>query len=167
MSIQDWAAIGEIVSAVAILVTLIYLAIQIRQSARATQAASRDAMSKSTIDILMRIACDPKMVSFFRLGMTTADELDEDQTLQFDLLMYAIFDSWETTFAQWKRGAMTDEDWTKWEAIIGNYMAHAGAQAFWGRVHKQFNPRFQTYIDGLAHHHNYDWAAPKSASVEG
>lgn len=79
MSIQDWAAIGEIVGAIAILITLIYLAIQIRQSTRATQAASRDSMSKSTIDILMRIACDPQLVSFFRRGMTAADGLKHDR----------------------------------------------------------------------------------------
>lgn len=61
---------------------------------------------------------------------------------------------------------MTDEDWTKWESIIGNYMAHPGAQAFWRRLHQQFNPRFQAYISELAHDLNYDWAAPKNAKQE-
>ena len=41
MTIQDWGAIGELVSAVAILVTLIYLAVQIRYARISTTDENR------------------------------------------------------------------------------------------------------------------------------
>jgi len=34
MTIQDWGAIGELVGGVAVIVTLIYLALQVRQNTR-------------------------------------------------------------------------------------------------------------------------------------
>lgn len=47
MSIQDWGAIGEILGAVGVILTLLYLAIQIRQNTHATRAASHHAVTDS------------------------------------------------------------------------------------------------------------------------
>ena len=43
MSIQEWAAIGEIVSAIAIVVSLIYVSVQLRQNTRATRVVTSQA----------------------------------------------------------------------------------------------------------------------------
>ena len=40
MSIQDWGAIGEIVGAFAVVLTLVYLSVQLRQTADSLRAAS-------------------------------------------------------------------------------------------------------------------------------
>lgn len=40
MSIQDWGAIGEILGAIAVFVTLLYLSIQVRENRRATERSS-------------------------------------------------------------------------------------------------------------------------------
>ena len=47
MSIQEWAAIGEIVSAIAIVLSLIYVSVQLRQNTRATRVVTIASPSKS------------------------------------------------------------------------------------------------------------------------
>ena len=46
MSIQDWTAIGEIVSAIAIVVSLISVGAQLRQNTRATRVITSQAFYK-------------------------------------------------------------------------------------------------------------------------
>ncbi len=49
MSIQDLAALGEFISSIAVVLTLIYLAVQIRQNTKTTRTtASNSALSDLT-----------------------------------------------------------------------------------------------------------------------
>lgn len=52
MSIQDWAAIGEIVGAIAVVVTLVYLAMQIRDSNRETRAVTTQSALNNEMDMI-------------------------------------------------------------------------------------------------------------------
>ncbi len=70
---------GEFVGAIAIVVTLIYLAVQIRQNTASSQAASRDSMARLTYDFTMRIASDDSMASLFRRGQNDPNSLDDDE----------------------------------------------------------------------------------------
>jgi len=45
MTIQDWGAIGEIVNAIAVLATLLYLAIQIKQNSSTTRAQTHQQLA--------------------------------------------------------------------------------------------------------------------------
>ena len=56
MTIQDMGSIGELVAGFATVLTLIYLAIQIRRNASATHAASFHAISDSMNQINLVIA---------------------------------------------------------------------------------------------------------------
>ena len=48
----------------------------------------------------------PSLIRFrIRVREIASDELDELETMRFDMMMYAIFESWESYFSQWKRGA--------------------------------------------------------------
>ena len=47
MTIQDWGAVGEIIGGIAIIISLIYVGLQIRQNTKATKVAT----SQAFIDI--------------------------------------------------------------------------------------------------------------------
>lgn len=55
MTIQDWGAIGEIVGGVAVVVTLIYLATQIRYARLAASDASRQGRAQGVRDLLLAV----------------------------------------------------------------------------------------------------------------
>ena len=45
MTLQDWGALGELIGGVAIIVSLIYVGLQVRQSTHATRAATSQAFT--------------------------------------------------------------------------------------------------------------------------
>ena len=59
MTLEDLADLGEIIGAIAVLVTLMYLTIQIRQSSAATRAQTRQALADSQITYLNSRAIEP------------------------------------------------------------------------------------------------------------
>ncbi len=80
---MNWEAIGpigEIVGALAVFLTLIYLAIQIKQNTIAVQASAMDFANGQVSQIRERIFADP-----FRSGKQEAQLLPEARTLGLTL----------------------------------------------------------------------------------
>ena len=157
---MDWeaiSAVGEIVGATAVVVSLLYLAVQMRHSTAATQGARRDTIAQLTTDVLGRIASDAELASIFRRGQIDPDSLSDDEAFRLDLLLYTIFDHWETMHSQIKRSTFAEEDFAKYETIIGFYMAQPGAQRFWESFSGSFTKSFQAYVDSVAQNKHEVW----------
>ena len=146
---------GEFVGAIAVVATLVYLAVQVRHSRDETARASRQSASTSIGDLLLRIALDQPTYTLFYAGIHDPDSLEEEQRFRFHMLFYTIFDQWETIFSNWRRGRVSQEDWDKWEAVIANYLTMPGVQVFWSRLSVQFTASFRDYINALEPDSNY------------
>jgi hypothetical protein len=158
---MNWEAIGslgEIIGAAAVVTSLIYVGVQFRQYKTEAQASSRDSMSRATVDMLLRIATNDTLFNVYLKGMNDPSKLGPGETYRFDMIFYAIFETWETTFSQWKRGMLTPQDWKKWEVIIRYYLTAPGVKEFWKRHFVQFSDEFQEYIDNLEPDLNYDFS---------
>ena len=158
---MNWEAIGavaEILGASAVVASLLYLARQMRHSTTVTQAATRGTFAQLTTNVLLQIASDAELASIFRRGQNDPDSLSDDEKFRFDLLLYTIFDHWEAMYSQTKRGALTEEDWEKYDtAIIGSYLAQPGAQRFWETVSDMYSASFREYIDQVSRRKHIIW----------
>ena len=157
MTLQDLGSLGEFVAAIATLVTLAYLALQIRQNTREAQAVSRNSVSQSFIDLLTHVSSDSEIAKLVRRGFIDPGSLDDDDTMRFDCIIAALFQNFEAAFAQWRRGVLTDDDWVKWEVLIKQYMAQPGVQEYWFRSVSAFNPAFQRYVEELGPEEMYSY----------
>lgn len=146
---------GEFVGAIAVVLTLAYLAVQIKESRAETARASRQSAQSAVGDFNLRIVSEESLYLLFCRGMFEPGKLREEEVFRFDLAAYTMFDMFETLHANWKRGGLTDQDWPKWDAIIANYLAQDGIQQFWSRLSHQFTKDFQDYIDSLQIDKNY------------
>ena len=69
MTIQDWGSIGELIAAIATVATLIYLAAQIRQNSKHTDATTEDAVASRFNDVNLLIASDPQLADLLADGL--------------------------------------------------------------------------------------------------
>jgi|GEM_PF-6045214 len=96
MSIQDLGAVGELLAAIATLLTLIYLALQIRQNNRNLQESTSASMNHGWASINTRLSSDPQFAAIFIKGRANLDDLDAVETEQFrafvqDILNMAVY----------------------------------------------------------------------------
>ena len=96
MDIQDLGAIGELLAAIATLVTLVYLALQIRQNSKNLQESTSASMNQGWASINGRLSSDPQFASIFIRGRNNLEDLDVVETEQFrafvqDILNMAVY----------------------------------------------------------------------------
>ena len=108
---------GEFVGAIAVVLTLFYLATQIRRSTEATKAMVRQG-SDSSIASYMSVAIDPLTLVRARNKALNAEPLDdiERQTVLWHNLM--DFKCIEGGFRQYQQGFVDDQDWSATEGVI-------------------------------------------------
>ena len=69
-------AIGEIVGAIAVVATLAYLAVQIRQNNKLSQTTAVQAVSQQNLDFLGMLATNPDLGELWFKGAENYDKLD-------------------------------------------------------------------------------------------
>jgi hypothetical protein len=98
MTIQDWGALGEIIGAIAVVASLVYLAIQIRQnthkisqSIESTRLAAFERNVESGNRIRELILLNPDVADLLERGTVSFVQLPRTDKLRFDMLIRIIF----------------------------------------------------------------------------
>jgi hypothetical protein len=84
MTLQELALISDVVAAIAIIVTLVYLTVQIRDGARAARSAAVTDATTALQAWYQVLGSSPETSKLFLDGMTKPESLSEQQ--QFQLL---------------------------------------------------------------------------------
>lgn len=120
-SIQDIGALGEAVSAVAVVVTLFYLVFQLRQSNIATETANRLVRSTAAwnadvnlAEINERLAQNQQLselVMRVHDPETKPEDLTSGEFAQWMILFRGVLQKYQSQWFLWKEGNLPDEMW--------------------------------------------------------
>ena len=95
MTLEDLGNLSEIIGAIAVVVSLVYLAVQIRQNTaqiRESSQVSRLLLQENFVsgqeELIRSFLENEEMFRVWRLGTTTTDELSGDDRERFGLLLY-------------------------------------------------------------------------------
>jgi hypothetical protein len=149
MTIENLGNIGEFVAAMATLITLAYLAVQIRQNTRAVRAASHHSVTDSFNHINSIIGTDPAAARIFRLGLEGLENLDEDEQFSFAFLMLGYMRVFETLFYQRDIGAAEEQLYQSEHNSLRWVYGYRGARDWWGSNEISFSSEFRSHIDQL------------------
>ena len=103
MTLQDWGALGELVGGVAIIVSLIYVGLQIRQGTQASRAATLQSFSAQYADLIMQITREDFRDIFWR-GVGGLENLQKSEIAAFMAFLASIMRTFESFFFQKKKG---------------------------------------------------------------
>lgn len=86
MTIQDLGSIGGLITAIATIATLFYLAMQVRQNARSVRASSFQSGVDGIILLDNMIAQDGSLAPILRIGDAGLVNLTEDERLRYSFM---------------------------------------------------------------------------------
>ena len=105
MTLSDLGSIGEFVSSLAVVVSLIYVAIQIRQNSRETRLASQQRALEASRDMIARMATK-EASELFAKGHANPDTLTDAETIQLRLLRSAQLRNIENAYLMHLEGVI-------------------------------------------------------------
>ena len=141
------SAISEIIGAIAVVVTLIYLAVQVRQSTKSIQSSTLQANTGVWTSLFSSLA-DKDVAAAYAVGMSGAPDIKPIQYTQFFLMCRAMFVAFENQFYQYRQGTLDEETYLGYaRAISTQLMSMPGFRVWWAQSRDVFSPSFVEHID--------------------
>lgn len=143
MKIEFYVAIAELIASIAVVVSLIYLAIQVRQSNRVNSATARHAISQFALDFSMF-----KAEHADRLAKVIEQRDLSSGDLQFRWWNHMmVFLHAETYFHHYELKLMPKKHWSGYVRYVRGYLTTPGVIEFWDEVGQAFSVDFSKWID--------------------
>jgi hypothetical protein len=157
MSLEDLGNIGEFVAAVAVVLSLIYLAVQIRQNTRqidentaSLRVMSADETLRSFSHYRDHIIRDPDIADLYLRGARSLRDLDTRDRLRFTQLASELFHTYQGVY---RRSRSLDES-ELWEYVAGTgtllpVLRQPGIREWWSGAKEEFTEGFVSEIESL------------------
>jgi hypothetical protein len=150
MSLSDLAAIGSFVSGAAVVITLMFLILQLRQGTRATSASAMGTWLGDYNNMLLRMSSDSEFADMCRRGLTDFTQLKLNDQMRFHTLFSMININAIYLFNQRNAGALDPHLADQILGFAAAMLKMKGGQQWrdllrWNHAPLEFN----TYMDGL------------------
>jgi len=148
----DWEAIGavgEVVGAAAVIASLVYLAVQIRQNTRSVRRASGRQSGEKNAVALRALADYPELFFGDFMGLDQIANLDPTQRLRFDMIFGMWLQAIEQTFADVRDELVEPEYAVPYREYVQHVLSSAGGCQWWTERRAWFSASFQREIDTL------------------
>lgn len=150
MSLEQASFLAQILSAIAVFASLIFVGVQLRhanKTARATSSQAHSAMYHALITSL--INNDLEFATIWRKALADLDTLSEDELVRFFAFASAMFRFFEASRVQWLRDQLDDEHWHTIEQQAISLAVQPGMQSFWAIRRHWHCAAFQEWFEAL------------------
>jgi hypothetical protein len=148
MSLSDLASLGSFVSGFAVLVSLIYLSLQVRQAERNQRAIIQMERATRFSDHLDRMA-DPNLVNALDKGMSGESTITPLELTQFALLFRSTVYNFEDAYLQHAQKLVDDRSFASTMGTLKGVFGYPGYRVMWKRQRLLHDPGFRSLIDGV------------------
>lgn len=138
------AAISEIVSSVAIVVTLIYLAIQSQQTNSALLATSRQATMTADVTMIASLISNPD--AWANMSEPFADLTLAEQG-QVRNMAAGLFRVREFAWFQYENGVLDEDTLRSYLAPMVRWLQMEGMLVVWNEFSTELDPEFVAYVN--------------------
>jgi hypothetical protein len=140
-------AIGEIVGAAGVILTLAYLAVQIRQNTEETRSGQTQDLISANSEANYLMVTDKELADLIQAGMADPSALSDSDQFRFNLFWFAAYNRFDFAYHQYSRGRLDPELWEKMDYEIPLYLSLPGSHAWWERDKPRFSRKFVEYVE--------------------
>src|SRR5438270_12637891 len=154
MNWDEVSAISQAIGSIAVVFSVLYLAMHVHRSTRIAKLAAQDAAASALREVTAPFAENAELARVWRIGLEDLQALSAEEQARFFHSTYQFLKAFETIHFHHVYGLMDDQVWQGWCGLLEHYIASPGIEHYWRRRHDLFSKRFQSFIDPLERHAN-------------
>ncbi len=147
MSLGDLANLGQIIGAIAVVISLFYVAYQIRQNTNAVRSATAQTVHEHFAKWYHLLAADGDLSQIVANGLRDYSSLSQQEKARFIATFMAFLSYSQNAFLKWREGLLATPLWMGWELLIMNLICAPGGRAFWKERSYLFGEEFRQYVE--------------------
>jgi hypothetical protein len=148
VTLENIFYLSQSIASVAVVGSLIYLGLQVRQAERSQRGLMQQARADRTSTGSL-VAAGPELARIWLKGMAGDADLTAVEFTQWMLMARGAFLSGEDSILQYKAGLLSRETYDTYVAGARYYMARPGFRAAWKLSRMSFGPEFRAFTDSI------------------
>ena len=148
MTLETYAYLGEIIAAVAVIASLIYVARQLGQTTAMMRVGAASERVQRDFEIVSSVIESREVADLWVKGGSQFDRLDEVDKQRLILFERRAITLWHHVFLLRQQSLYTDADWNENEWIIDHFGRRRALREAWRLFRDAYEKPFQEYIDG-------------------
>jgi hypothetical protein len=148
MTLTDLASLGSFISGLAVLVSLIYLSLQIRQNTLAHRATAHKVRADFVMHWLDNLL-DPSLASTFVRGAAGDESLTEGEFTQFQVCLHSWFVGLSEMYWLHDRGVLDEDAFAGSTMALRAYLQTPGVRAVWPIIAPVMPAHFRLSVERL------------------
>ena len=148
---MDWGAIGavgEVIGGLAVILSILYLAYQIRETrVQAVAESQRELLDTSKFYI--PVGTVPGATQDLRQGFNNYGSLDPDTQARFHYLNHPLLNHVESVYHMKTQGLVDENTYERWMAGIVSIISSDGGKVWWAQVRGMFGPGYVAALEQM------------------
>lgn len=148
--LQSLTNITTIIQSIFFIISVFFIAFQIREQNKLTRAANTHALVQVSAPFSLQLSQDRNLAELWLNGTKNYDKLDEVEQFRYTQLLAWWLTHHENAFHQYRKGLLDKAIYKAWEVDLEYFVRRVQLGLFWEKDHKRFfQPEFQQEVERL------------------
>jgi hypothetical protein len=147
LSLGEWSSIAEIVAAVTVVISLFFVALEVRSNTRAVHAATLQSVIGIARQQVLLMASDGDLNRIAMTGDNDLTQLTPEERLRYWWQDRSFWLGMQTIYREWQLGVLPNEEWDVYNKVICINIGVRGTRALWSQQRMLLMPTFVRLVE--------------------
>ena len=147
MTWTTFVAASESIASFAVVISLIYLAIQVRLQAKANETAIISSLTQQWGEAVQAFATHEDLYRIWMKGLVDFDGLSPEERGRFSAILVNLTQIFECLFLHYREGKVDADLWRGFDSRLRDVFATTGVQSWWRLRCHWHTQAFQQYAN--------------------
>jgi len=149
LKLSDVASLAEIIGALAVVISLVYVGVQVNDSASAVRAASANDANTALQSWYLQVGSDQQTSELFYRALLSEDALSNQEEFQFLMMFHGAFLAFQNSYLLAEEGTIDVPLREAITAAILGVKDTPGTRRYWRQRRGYLHADFAAYVDEL------------------
>jgi hypothetical protein len=168
MDIGELGSLGELLSSIAVLITLTFLLVEMKRNNKIQERQNAKETARDNNNALQAILAEDVSEIFMRGNSEGLGALTAHERYRYDIAYYLWLQTIQEAYADFRAGYYPKESLTPWANSVQGFLSSNGGAAWWKERQFWFSQEFRSDVDELLSSYNpeadFSGQFPKSES---
>ena len=145
MTLEEFNYIAEIIAAIAVIASLLYVAVEVRQNTVAVRLNTLHDVKDTIREVNLLVAEQGDLAEILFEGFQDLDKLSGAPRARFYTWAHNLFLGYENLYLQYLGGALDPRHWSGMAQHMSDVSSVPGVQAYWADRRQWFTEEFRNY----------------------
>lgn len=126
LSLTEWAAVGELIATLGVVISLLFVAYSINRNTEVNQASTENLIFEQHAELANLVMADPSLANILAKMRGATPELTPVEAIRWEKYQMNLLDIWAMAYMRHRDDLLSDDQWKAWDGYFSELFKDGG-----------------------------------------